>query len=89
MTDPIAERETATLVNVLKLEAKQGFDNSAVVDGGLDAMLRNLGRISGRVRNLPPMSGRRYAVLTPNERRAWATAAYRGLRVNRQQPESK
>ena len=87
MTDPIAERETAMLVNVLKLEAKQGFDNSAVVDGGLDAMLRNLGRISGRVRNLPPMSGRRYAVLTPNERRAWATAAYRGLRVNRQQSD--
>ena len=83
MTDPTAERQIATLVNVLKLEAKRGFNNSAVVDGGLDAMLRNLGRISGRIRNLPPMSGRRYAVLSPEERRAWATAAYRGLHGNR------
>lgn len=83
MTDPIAERQITTLVNVLKLEAKRGFNNSAVVDGGVDAMLRNLGRISGRIRNLPPMSGRRYAVLSPDERRAWATAAYRGLHGNR------
>ena len=83
MTDPIAERQITTLVNVLKLEAKRGFNNSAVVDGGLDAMLRNLGRISGRIRNLPPMSGRRYAMLSPEERRAWATAAYRGLHGNR------
>ncbi len=83
MTDPIAERQITTLVNVLKLEAKRGFNNSAVVDGGLDAMLRNLGRISDRVRNLPPMSGRRYAMLSPEERRAWATAAYRGLYGNR------
>ena len=50
---------------------------------GLDAMLRNLGRISGRILNLPPMSGRRYAMLSPEERRAWATAAYRGLHGNR------
>ncbi len=83
MTDPIAERQITTLVNVLKLEAKRGFNNSAVVDGGLDAMLRNLGRISGRIRNLPPMNGRRYAMLSPEERRAWATAAYRGLHGNR------
>ena len=83
LTDPIAERQITTLVNALKLEAKRGFNNSAVVDGGLDAMLRNLGRISGRIRNLPPMSGRRYAVLSPEERRAWATAAYRGLHGNR------
>lgn len=83
MTDPIAERQITTLVNVLKLEAKRGFNNSAVVDGGLDAMLRNLGRIAGRVRNLSPMDGRRYAVLSPEERRAWAAAAYHGLHGNR------
>lgn len=79
MTDPIAERQITTLVNVLKLEAKRGFNNSVVVDGGLDAMLRNLGRIAGRIRNLPPMNGRRYGMLSPEERRAWAAAAYRGL----------
>ena len=83
MTDPIAERQITTLVNVLKLEAKRGFNNSAVVDGGLDAMLRNMARISGRVRNLSPMNGRRYAMLSPEERQTWATAAYRGLHGNR------
>ena len=83
MNDPVSERQTTTLINVLKLEAKHGFNNSAVVGGGLDAMLRNLGQIAGRVQNLPPMDGRRYAVLSPEERRAWATAAYRTLSPTR------
>ena len=83
MNDPISERQTTTLINVLKLEAKHGFNNSAVMGGGLDAMLRNLGGIAGRVRNLPPMDGRRYAVLSPEERRAWATVAYRTLNPRR------
>ena len=83
MNDPVSERQTTTLINVLKLEAKHGFNNSAVVGGGLDAMLRNLGRIAGRVQNLPPMDGRRYALLSPEERRAWATAAYRTLNPTR------
>ena len=87
MTDPIVERQITTLVNVLKLEAERGFNNSAVVGGGLDVMLRNLDRIGGRVRNLPPMNGLRYAVLSPEERRAWATAAYRALYGNRGRPD--
>ena len=87
MADPIVERQITTLVNVLKLEAERGFNNSAVVGGGLDVMLRNLDRIGGRVRNLPPMNGLRYAVLSPEERRAWATAAYRALYGNRGRPD--
>lgn len=87
MTDSIVERQITTLVNVLKLEAERGFNNSAVVGGGLDVMLRNLGWIAGRIRNLPPMDGRRYATLSPEERRAWATAAYRSLHGNRKWPE--
>ncbi len=79
MADQIAERQTKTLVNVLKLEAKYGFNNSAVMRGGLDTMWPNLDRISGQIRELAPMSGRRYAVLSPAERRSWATAAYRKL----------
>ena len=79
MVDPIAERQTKTLVNVLKLEAKYGFNNSAVMSGGLDTMWPNLDRISGQIRELAPMHGRRYAVLSPAERRSWATAAYRKL----------
>ena len=79
MADPITERQTKTLVNVLKLEAKYGFNNSAVMSGGLDTMWPNLDRISGQIRELAPMHGRRYAVLSPTERRSWATAAYRKL----------
>ena len=83
MTDSIAEQQITTFVNVLKLEAKRDFNNSTVVDGGLDAMLRNLEQINGRVRNLPPMNGRLYAVLSADDRRAWATAAYRALHGER------
>ncbi len=79
MPDPVVERQTKTLVSVLKLEAKYGFNNSAVVGGGLDKMWPNLSRIAGRIRTLPPMNGQRYAALSPQERETWAAAAYRRL----------
>ena len=79
MKDPAVERQTRTLLNVLKLEAKYGFNNSAVVGGGLDGMWPNLDRVAGLVRNLPPMSGRRYASMSQQERRSWSDAAMRQL----------
>ena len=83
MPDPVVERQTKTLVSVLKLEAKYGFNNSAVVGGGLDKMWPNLGRIAGQIRTLPPMNGQRYAALSPQERETWAAAAYRRLHGTR------
>lgn len=79
MKDPAIERQTTTLLNVLKLEAKYGFNNSAVVGGGLDGMWPNLDRVAGLVRNLPPMRGRRYASMSQQERRSWSDAAMRQL----------
>ena len=79
MADLVVERQTELLVNVLKVEAKNGFDNSAVIGGGLDRMWPNLDRIAGRIRGLAPMNGRRYAVLSSAERRSWAAVAYRRL----------
>lgn len=79
VTDPATERQIKTLLNVLKLEAKYGFNNSAVVGGGLDGMWPNLGRVAGLVRNLPPMSGRRYTSMSQQERRTWSDAAMRQL----------
>ena len=88
MRDPTAERQTRTLTNVLKLEAKYGFNNSAVVGGGLDGMWPNLDRVAGLVRNLPPMNGRRYASLSHEERRSWSDAALRRLSGGQRQPIS-
>ncbi|MYA60220.1 MAG: ATP-dependent DNA helicase RecG, partial [Chloroflexi bacterium] len=79
MKDPAVERQTRTLLNVLNLEAKYGFNNSAVVGGGLDGMWPNLDRVSGLVRNLAPMNGRRYASMSQVERRTWSNAAMRRL----------
>ncbi len=79
VTGPAIEQQTRTLLNVLKLEAKYGFNNSAVVGGGLDGMWPNLGQVAGLVRNLPPMSGRRYASMSQQERRTWSDAAMRKL----------
>ena len=79
MADSVVERQTELLVSVLKVEAKNGFDNSAVMGGGLDSMWPNLDRVAALIRGLAPMDGRRYAVMSPVERRAWATAAYRRL----------
>ena len=79
MTDPIVERQVKTLVNVLRLEARNGFNNSAVMGGGLDVMWPNLNRIAGVVRTLPPMDGRRYAVMTQQDRRTWSEAALKRL----------
>ena len=79
MTDPIVERQTKTLLNVLKLEAKYGFNNSSVLGGGLDVMWPNLDRIGGQVRSLPPMNGRRYSSMTQREREVWSDAAIRRL----------
>ena len=75
MKDPTVERQTRTLLNVLRLEGKYGFNNSAVVGGGLDGMWPNLDRVAGVVRNLPPMNGRRYASMSQDERRSWCEAA--------------
>ncbi len=79
MTDPIVERQTKTLLNVLKLEAKYGFNNSSVLGGGLDVMWPNLDRIGGQIRSLPPMNGRRYSSMTQREREVWSDAAIRRL----------
>ena len=79
MTDPIVERQTRTLLNVLKLEAKYGFNNSSVLGGGLDVMWPNLDRIGGQIRSLPPMNGRRYSSMTQREREVWSDAAIRRL----------
>ena len=87
MPDPVVERQTKTLVSVLKLEAKYGFNNSAVVGGGLDKMWPNLSRIAGQIRTLPPMNGQRYAALSPQERQTWAAAAYRRLHGTRRGPD--
>ena len=88
MTDPGIERQSRTLLNVLQLEAKYGFNNSAVVGGGLDGMWPNLDRVAGLVRNLPPMNGRRYASLSLEERRHWSDAALRRLSGGKRQPIS-
>ena len=79
MTEPIVERQTRTLLNVLKLEAKYGFNNSSVLGGGLDVMWPNLDRIGGQIRSLPPMNGRRYSSMTQREREVWSDAAIRRL----------
>lgn len=79
MKDPAIERQTRTLLNVLKLEDKYGFNNRAVVGGGLDGMWSNLDRVAGLVRNLPPMNGRRYSSMSHDERRSWSDAAIRRL----------
>ncbi len=76
---PEVESQIRTLSNVLKLEAKNGFNNSAVIGGGLDVMWPNIDRIAASVRRLPPMNGRRYALMTQSERRTWAAAAMRKL----------
>ena len=79
MTDPIVDRQVKTLVNVLKLESQYGFNNSAVLGGGLDVMWPNLDRVAGLVRSLPPMNGRRYSAMSQAERSAWRDAAIRRL----------
>ena len=79
MPDTDFDRQAKTLVSVLTLEGKRGFNNSAVVGGGIDAMWSNLDRVAPLVRNLPPLNGGRYASLTSDERKSWATAAYRRL----------
>ncbi|MXZ02175.1 MAG: DEAD/DEAH box helicase, partial [Chloroflexi bacterium] len=88
MTDSVVERQTELLVNVLKVEAKNGFDNSAVIGGGLDSMWPNLDRVEAMIRGLAPMDGRRYAVMSPVERRSWAAAAYRRLHGTGVQPKA-
>ncbi len=88
MPEPVVERQTELLVNVLKVEAKNGFDNSAVMGGGFDSMWPRFDRIAGTIRGLAPMEGRRYAVMSPAERRSWATAAYRRLHGTATRPKS-
>ncbi len=73
MTDPVTKRHVAMLVNVLKLENRYGFKNSAVI-GGLDGMLGKLGPEADSIRNLPPMSGRRYSAMSESERKVWSAA---------------
>ncbi len=87
MKDPAIERQIRTLLNVLKLEGKYGFNNSAVVGGGLDGMWPNLDRVARLVRNLPPMNGRRYASMSQDERRSWSNAAIRQLGGGQSQSE--
>ncbi len=88
MPEPVVERQTELLVNVLKVEAKNGFDNSAVMGGGFDSMWPRFDRIAGTIRGLAPMEGRRYAVMSPAERRSWATAAYRRLHGTASRPKN-
>ncbi len=82
MTDPIVERQAKTLINVLNLEAKNGFNNSAVMGGGLDAMWPNLHLVAARVRSIAPMDGRRYAAMTQQDRQVWCEAAIQALVSN-------
>ena len=82
MTDPAVESQIRTLVNVLKLEAKYGFNNSSVMGGGLDVMWPNIARIADSVRRLPPMNGRRYSSMSQPERRTWVAAAMRKLNAH-------
>ncbi len=74
-----ADEQIQILLNVLRLEAKYGFNNSAVTGGGLDMMWPSLHRIAPAVRELAPMRDGRYSTLTIAERRSWANAAQRVL----------
>ena len=83
MPDTDFDRQAKTLIGVLTAEGKYGFNNSAVIGGGVDALWANLDRVEPVVRNLPPLNGGRYAALTADERKSWATAAYRHLNPSR------
>ncbi len=77
--DKSANEQAQILLSVLRLEADYGFNNSAVTGGGLDMMWANLHRIAPAVREIAPMRGRRYSMLTIEERRSWVNAARNAL----------
>ena len=78
MIETDIDKQSRTLVNVLKLEARNGYEDRAVV-GGLDGLLRNLDQVARQVRNLAPMNGRKYESMSQDERRDWAESAMRKL----------
>lgn len=81
-TEKSVKDQIRILSDVLDLETKYGFNNSAVIGGGLDQLWQRLSQIAPNIRNLPPMNGRLYSVLTIQERRAWIETVRRRLSNN-------
>ncbi len=64
-----------TLANILHLEAKGGFADKVVVDGGLDKFIElALDELAPAVTGIPD-----YAEMTPAERRTWAKGVMRRI----------